>query len=168
LDDVNRELLCPTEKRKKNSWTKTGLRVRDGEGDRCSRASTAYISPTAASAVARRPGGGGGQRMGGATAWIGDGSNIDGSTTSVAIIAGWRARNSNLVHRGVDIQQGDAIPISDQVRQKDSSTRLKASHREPSTGSQPLIPHALKQQRRRCGRCCGLRLRRWRIGVAAT
>jgi hypothetical protein len=39
-------------------WTKTGLRVRDGKGDRRSGASTACISPTAASAVARRPRGG--------------------------------------------------------------------------------------------------------------
>jgi hypothetical protein len=64
---IHRELLCPIEKRKekkekKNSWTKTGLRVRNGEGDRRSGASTACISPTVASAVARRPGGGGGQR----------------------------------------------------------------------------------------------------------
>jgi hypothetical protein len=41
-----------------SSWTKTGLRVRDGKGDRRSEASTACISPTAASAVARRPRGG--------------------------------------------------------------------------------------------------------------
>jgi hypothetical protein len=40
------------------SWTKTGLRVREGKGDRCSGASTACINPTAASAVARRPRGG--------------------------------------------------------------------------------------------------------------
>jgi hypothetical protein len=42
----------------KNPWTKTGLRVRDGEDDRCSGASTACISLITASAVARRPGGG--------------------------------------------------------------------------------------------------------------
>jgi hypothetical protein len=36
---------------------KTGLRVRDGEGDRRSGASTACISPVAASTVARHPGG---------------------------------------------------------------------------------------------------------------
>jgi hypothetical protein len=60
---IHRELLCPTEKRKKkNPWTKTGLRVRDDETDRRSGASTACISLTAASAVARRSGGGGGQR----------------------------------------------------------------------------------------------------------
>jgi hypothetical protein len=41
-----------------SSWTKTGLRVRDGAGDRRSGASRACISPTAASAVARRPRGG--------------------------------------------------------------------------------------------------------------
>jgi hypothetical protein len=46
----------------KNPWTKTGLRVRDGEGDRCSRASTAYIIP--AYAVAQRLRGGDGQ------AWV--------------------------------------------------------------------------------------------------
>jgi hypothetical protein len=46
----------------------------------------------------------------------------------------------------VDGWQGDAIPISDQVKQKDSSSRLEASRREPSTVPQALIPHALKQQ----------------------
>jgi hypothetical protein len=54
------ELLCPTVKRKTkekmNFWTKTGLRVCNGEGNRRS----ARISPTAASAVARRSGGHGG------------------------------------------------------------------------------------------------------------
>jgi hypothetical protein len=39
-------------KKKKNSWTKTGLRVRDDEGDRCLGVSMVYISPTAASVVA--------------------------------------------------------------------------------------------------------------------
>jgi hypothetical protein len=56
------ELLCPTEKRKKekrNSWTKTGLRVRDDEVDRRSGPSMTYISPIAASAVAQHPGGDG-------------------------------------------------------------------------------------------------------------
>jgi hypothetical protein len=94
-----------------------------------------------------------------------------GLTTSVAV-AIWRAHNSNLVLRrgrrsDIDGQQGDAIPISDQVKQKDSNSRLKASRREPSTCPQSLIPHVLKQQRRRCGRCYGLRLWRWRIGIAA-
>jgi hypothetical protein len=42
----------------KNPWMKTGLRVRDDEGDRRSGASTAYISLIAASTVARRPRGG--------------------------------------------------------------------------------------------------------------
>jgi hypothetical protein len=42
--------------------------------------------------------------MGGATVWIGDGSNVDGSTTSFDVIAGWRARSNNLVHRGVDVE----------------------------------------------------------------
>jgi hypothetical protein len=41
-----------------SSWTKTALRVRDGKDDRHSEASTAYISPTATSAVAQRPRGG--------------------------------------------------------------------------------------------------------------
>jgi hypothetical protein len=41
-----------------SSWTKTGLRVRDGKGNRRSGASTACISPTVASAVARHPRGG--------------------------------------------------------------------------------------------------------------
>jgi hypothetical protein len=41
---------------------KTGLRVRDGKGDRRSEPITAYISLIVASTVARRPGGGGGQR----------------------------------------------------------------------------------------------------------
>jgi hypothetical protein len=50
------------QKKERNSWMKTGLRVRDGKGDRCSGESTAYISLTAASAVARHPGGGGGWR----------------------------------------------------------------------------------------------------------
>jgi hypothetical protein len=64
-------------------------------------------------------------------------------------VAIWRAHNNNLVlWRGrcldVDGWQGDAISISDQVKQKDSSSRLKASRREPSTCPQPLIPHALK------------------------
>jgi hypothetical protein len=91
-------------------------------------------------------------------------------TTSVAV-AIWRAHNSNLILRrgrrsDVDGRQGDAILISDQVKQKDNNSRLKASRREPITGSQPLIPHALIQQRHRCGRCCGLRLRRWRISAA--
>jgi hypothetical protein len=91
--------------------------------------------------------------------------------TSVAV-AIWRAHNSNLVlQRGrrsdVNGRPGDVILISDQVKQKDSSSRLKASRREPSTGPQPLIPHALKQQRRHCGRCYRLWLRRWRIGAAA-
>jgi hypothetical protein len=45
-------------KKEKNSWTKTGLRVRDGEGDRRSGVSTACISLAAASMVARRPRGG--------------------------------------------------------------------------------------------------------------
>jgi hypothetical protein len=40
--------------------------------------------------------------MGGATTWISDDSDVDGSTTSVVIIAAWRARNSYFVHRGVD------------------------------------------------------------------
>jgi hypothetical protein len=49
---------------------------------------------------------------------------------SVAV-AIWRAHNSNLIHqRGrrsdVDEQQGDTIPISDQVKQKVNSSRLKA------------------------------------------
>jgi hypothetical protein len=39
---------------------KTGLRVYDGEGNSLSGVSTAYISLTAASAVAHRPRGGGG------------------------------------------------------------------------------------------------------------
>jgi hypothetical protein len=42
--------------------------------------------------------------MGGATTCIGDGSNVDGSTTSIIGIAVWRARNNNLIHEGVDIE----------------------------------------------------------------
>jgi hypothetical protein len=77
-------------------------------------------------------------------------------TTSVDV-AIWRAHNSNLVLRrgrcsDIDGRQGDAIPISDEVKQKDNINILKASRREPSTGPQPLIPHALKQQRHHCGR----------------
>jgi hypothetical protein len=69
-------------------------------------------------------------------------------TMSVAI-AIWRVHNRDLIlWRGrrsdVDGWQGDVIPISDQVKHKDSSSILKPSHREPSTGPQPLIPHALK------------------------
>jgi hypothetical protein len=45
-----------------------------------------------------------------ATTWIGDGgsdvddSGVDGSITSVIVIALWRPRNNNLVHRGVDVR----------------------------------------------------------------
>jgi hypothetical protein len=66
----------------------------------------------------------------------GDGIEED-LTTSIAV-AIWRTHNNNLVlwrgqHSDVDGRQGDAMSISDQVKQKDSSTRLKASRREPST-----------------------------------
>jgi hypothetical protein len=65
------------------------------------------------------------------------------------VVAIWRVHNSNLILRrgrrlDVDGRKGDAIPISDQVKQQDSSTRLKALCREPSTGPQPLTLHALK------------------------
>jgi hypothetical protein len=42
--------------------------------------------------------------MGDATAWIDDGSDIDGSTMSIVVIAAWRVHKSNLVHRGVDVE----------------------------------------------------------------
>jgi hypothetical protein len=104
----------------------------------------------------------------GAAAESGSGEDL----TTCVDVAIWRAHNSNLVlwrgrHSDIDRRQGDAIPISDQVKQQDNSSRLKASHRESSTGPQPLIPHALKQQRCRCGRCYGLWLRRWWIDAAA-
>jgi hypothetical protein len=57
--------------------------------------------------------------MGGGTAWIGDDFDVDGSTPSVVVIAAWRACNSNLVHRDVDVRQDDAIPISYQKKIKD-------------------------------------------------
>jgi hypothetical protein len=60
--DTQRVVVSRRKKKKKNFWTKTGLRVRDDEGDRSSRASMACISPiAAASVVAQRSGGGGGQ-----------------------------------------------------------------------------------------------------------
>jgi hypothetical protein len=53
--------VLPKEKKEKEQEKRTprGMRVRDGEGDRCSEASTTCISPIAASAVVQHSGGGG-------------------------------------------------------------------------------------------------------------
>jgi hypothetical protein len=61
--------------------------------------------------------------MSGATALIGDGSDVDGSIMSVIVIASWRARKSNLIHQrcprwDIDVWQGDAISISDREQIK--------------------------------------------------
>jgi hypothetical protein len=70
----------------------------------------------------------------GAVAGLAHGRSVDaGLSTSVAVVI-WRAHNNNLVLRrgqrsDVDGRQGNAILISDQVKQKDNSSRLKASRR---------------------------------------
>jgi hypothetical protein len=92
---------------------KTSLRVHDGEGDKCLGVSMTCISPTAASAIVQRPGGDGERHRleplvclmkTNRHEWYHrldrDDSDIDGSTTSVAVIAGKRAHNNNLIHRG--------------------------------------------------------------------
>jgi hypothetical protein len=51
--------------------------------------------------------------MSDAIAWISDDSDINGLTTNIVVIAGLRARISNLIHRGVDVE----MPMYNRVTQ---------------------------------------------------